>query len=607
MVSPSFHNTTLLWTSQEDDEYQNDAFKKPFASSLGETVIEKWPMWQTMRLLRFYGVHRCLWDTKNEDNSNRKMRHAALLDITAAMGGELTKNQIVQKINVIRATYRYEKKRIKQRMERGLGAKTKLKWFPLADAFLRKVPKKRRKLKSDSNFHSDLEDEITFPINYETLGPLLGEYTTQKINELPYYNILELKEENINTNEDIFKQNEYDDKSKEFSDLKAIEDDLQKQLEILNTSDNKYVHEMLEISGVDSFTSIPKQEQSKDHIKAAWSLETTIQFIHLLKKNSILLTSNLSLELVEESQKTALEAIAREMCRTYKSIEKRWQIFRQTYHDEKLKILENPHYIPLYKWWIEADHIMESMPELKMEAIYLDEFHIGSDNEEQDYESRFENPIPSVAPMSNMNEEMASLFHDEFLLDSKKNLTPDLDTGPLNCDKIIWKGIEDDLLEGKWSLKHSVKFLRLYGAHRCLWDLKDPDYRSRKLRNAAIEDIAASMGYNLTPAYVAKKIKIFRITYMQQRKRILDATQKGLKPDILLKWFPLADSFLRPHIGLRSIQPDAKEIPQFDFQYVYANLNLIDPALLNDFRGKGTQNAINIGDEENVFGNSDDE
>ena len=110
-----------------------------------EFYVEKWPLSQLMRLLRLYGAHRCLWDVTCKDNRNRKMRHAALVDVTAALNNGMSKEQVQQKFNILRATYRYEKKRIKQRIRRGLGARTKLKWFALADAFLRKVPKKGQK------------------------------------------------------------------------------------------------------------------------------------------------------------------------------------------------------------------------------------------------------------------------------------------------------------------------------------------------------------------------------------------------------------------------------------------------------------------------------
>ncbi|XP_061386867.1 uncharacterized protein LOC133321809, partial [Musca vetustissima] len=556
---------------------------------------DKWPVSEIIRLLRFYAGHRCLWDVEHEDNNNRRMRHAALVDITAAMGGHLTKDQVVQKINIIRATYRYEKKRIKQRMKLGMGSKTKLKWFALADAFLRNVPKKGQKGEEARNSDSDLEDAVVFTINPETLGPLLPHKALGKgennlvAGELP----CQLKMENFSDDNEFNEGHEESDLRSEEAikpKLEQVEENLQQQLQILK-------EEKLNDSEIKK--EFPKAKQ--------WTLETSLEFINLLKQYPIVCSTHTS-ESWKSSTNFPLQTIAQEMQWPLESIEKRWHILKETVTKEREKISQDPTYQPPYKWWQETEMLWEKPREIKPETIYLDEMKSPprnhTDHEEddyEDYEKRFENPLPSVAPMSNMNESlMSSLFREDFSMESATNSSYPIEMETekkMPCNKNV---MEDDLLEGKWSLKHSVKFLRLYGVHRCLWDLKDPDYRSRALRNAAIEDIAASMGHGLTAAYVAKKIKIFRITYMQQRKRILETTRRGERPEILLKWFPLADSFLRPHIGLRSIKADVEEVvPQFDFQYVYANLNLIDPGLLNDFRGKGTQNAIDIGNNEN--------
>ncbi|KAI8121570.1 hypothetical protein CVS40_7430 [Lucilia cuprina] len=606
MVSYSFEGNKRLWTVRDEEENEKifcqqskptgvkiPHYIKPTYLANAEYDVEKWPLAQLMHLLRLYAAHRCLWDVSCKDNRNRKMRHAALVDITAALDSGFTKEQVVQKINILRATYRYEKKRIKQRIRRGLGARTKLKWFALADAFLRNVPKKGQKEEDPSNSDSDLEDTIVFTINPESLVSLEEENSIE--------NYQDFKDNGENT----FETEIYTDDSQTNSTVwELAKTSGPKKEKNKDTNGNQ-----LQIE--ESQTKI--QEINQDLIKnkkSAWSLEDSLKFIQLLEDYKILNAD-------KQQEDLALKAVAEEMHYDFKSIEKRWFILQKTYEKEMLIIKENPLYEPKYKWWPvalklfakkESADLTETQnnleKDLTTESIFLTETKSLASSDEEDYDNRFlQNPIPSVAPLSNMNEAMASLFHaneeeDNLSQESNTNSTFHKENDSFSSSKFVWQGLEDDLLEGKWSLKHSVKFLRLYGVHRCLWDLNDPDYRSRTLRNAAIEDIAASMGHGLTASYVAKKIKIFRITYMQQRKRLLEANEKGEKPEILLKWFPLADSFLRPHIGLRSIKSDAKEMPQFDYQYVYANLNLIDPALLTDFRGKGTQNAIEIGNSD---------
>ncbi|XP_067620308.1 uncharacterized protein [Eurosta solidaginis] len=134
-----------------------------------------------------------------------------------------------------------------------------------------------------------------------------------------------------------------------------------------------------------------------------------------------------------------------------------------------------------------------------------------------------------------------------------------------------------------WPLKDNVKFLRLYGAHSLLWDQNNPHFSSSKMRNAAHQDIAAAMGRGMDADYVFKRIQTLRIAYMKHRKRMIEEIKQNREPSFkTILWFPLADSFLRPHIGLRSIIKGERELPQFDYKYVYDYLKAIDPGLLED-------------------------
>uniref|UniRef100_A0A0K8VYB6 MADF domain-containing protein n=1 Tax=Bactrocera latifrons TaxID=174628 RepID=A0A0K8VYB6_BACLA len=563
MSSYSFRGAVKKWIPREEDQtaphtatdsQQRLQLSKSSQQLYSDAVNDKWSVKQLMRLLRLYGAHNCLWDTRHPDNRNRKFRKAALIDITAAMGEGTTCAQVLQKINVLRATYRYEKRRIKQRIRRGIGAKTKLKWFALADSFLRNVPKSEmNKKREDADSDSDLEDALVFTIEPEVLTSLSDGGNFQ--------------------NDDLYIKEEFDQDNIRFPTVSSPEN----------------------VSPLQR-----KSEQMSTSVKRKWTTHESLQFIFLLRSYPLLWQLDINDPLVIEQQATeqekALEEISHTMQLPKQRLRRRLETFIATYRREMEAIKLDSQHKPRFTWWpmvqeyletpqLTKINISENMEEDNKQKLNemapLDSFALDGNTDQPNnalYLSAPSSPTVSqiFSPASPANNEDSIGNNDTYTAERQNFSNPPL--------KLIWNGLEDDLLEGKWSLKHSVKFLRLYGAHRCLWDLNDPDYRSREMRAAAIEDIAAAMGYGLDADYVAKKIKIFRITYMQHRKRMLEAIKQNRAPDVQLRWFPLADSFLRPHIGLRSIKEQEREMPQFDFQYVYANLNLIDPSLLADLK-----------------------
>uniref|UniRef100_A0A0K8V7P1 MADF domain-containing protein n=1 Tax=Bactrocera latifrons TaxID=174628 RepID=A0A0K8V7P1_BACLA len=563
MSSYSFRGAVKKWIPREEDQTAPHTatdsqhqlqLSKSSQQLYSDAVNDKWSVKQLMRLLRLYGAHNCLWDTRHPDNRNRKFRKAALIDITAAMGEGTTCAQVLQKINVLRATYRYEKRRIKQRIRRGIGAKTKLKWFALADSFLRNVPKSEmNKKREDADSDSDLEDALVFTIEPEVLTSLSDGGNFQ--------------------NDDLYIKEEFDQDNIRFPTVSSPEN----------------------VSPLQR-----KSEQMSTSVKRKWTTHESLQFIFLLRSYPLLWQLDINDPLVIEQQATeqekALEEISHTMQLPKQRLRRRLETFIATYRREMEAIKLDSQHKPRFTWWpmvqeyletpqLTKINISENMEEDNKQKLNemapLDSFALDGNTDQPNnalYLSAPSSPTVSqiFSPASPANNEDSIGNNDTYTAERQNFSNPPL--------KLIWNGLEDDLLEGKWSLKHSVKFLRLYGAHRCLWDLNDPDYRSREMRAAAIEDIAAAMGYGLDADYVAKKIKIFRITYMQHRKRMLEAIKQNRAPDVQLRWFPLADSFLRPHIGLRSIKEQEREMPQFDFQYVYANLNLIDPSLLADLK-----------------------
>lgn len=534
-----------------------------------------------------------------------------MIDIKEAMGNGMTMEQLSQKINVIRSTYRYEKRRIKERIKAGQGARTKLKWFALADAFLRSV---------GNDHDSDLEDAVVFTIDPETLiedlVPENQNYISIGPGELlpsSEINNVYQKNEEINrilerrTIKDWFsgvkvsscepslpilkayqeqdclwnvKNPGFHDKHERNRALKIIGKSLKEQL------DSKKVELKLK-----EIHFLFKKEMKKEHVsrgkwfkvagqflgpyfasklqiknpesfrksRRKWKTKDTLKFVELLRRNPCLWGVNGN-QTSDQVITIAILAIVNEMKWPEEKIRRQIQILNSTYTKEKYKIQKLPSYTPNLVWFSTVDSFMSPPPMSPAHSIKSEAFDF-PDND--NYEASLAKPEPPLPRISK--------------------------------DDIKWTPPGNDLLDGKWSLKQSVKFLRLYGAHRCLWDLKDPDYRNKLLRDAALEDIASYMGHGLDAKFVDKKVKIFRITYMQERKRLVDLLKENKEPEIQLKWFPLADCFLRPHIGLRAFKETDPELPQFDYQYVYSNLNLIDPELLNSFEGKGSQNFIKIG------------
>lgn len=94
----------------------------------------------------------------------------------------------------------------------------------------------------------------------------------------------------------------------------------------------------------------------------------------------------------------------------------------------------------------------------------------------------------------------------------------------------------------------TFEFLTSYKQHPCLWDMYLPDFRNRKLRDAA-EEILLPISKLSNIKELRSKIRSIRGTYNQEVKKIHMSTITGCgKKDIYipkLNWFSFADSFLR--------------------------------------------------------------
>nr|BAH71045.1 ACYPI009600 [Acyrthosiphon pisum] len=123
----------------------------------------------------------------------------------------------------------------------------------------------------------------------------------------------------------------------------------------------------------------------------------------------------------------------------------------------------------------------------------------------------------------------------------------------------------------------TIEFLKIYKQHPCLWDKALPDFRNRKMRDAAEEKLLPiSKLSNIKE--LRSKIRSIRGTYNQEVNKIHMSMKTGCgKKDIYipkLNWFSYADSFLRKNFE----------------QYVETQLNLI---LNDEFNTDGTSQICN--------------
>lgn len=101
----------------------------------------------------------------------------------------------------------------------------------------------------------------------------------------------------------------------------------------------------------------------------------------------------------------------------------------------------------------------------------------------------------------------------------------------------------------KWGTKLTIKFLKKYREHRCLWDFNDPDYKNRVERTKALQDIVTCMALNNFDIRSANvKIKALRSTYLHEKRKIRKSSKTGVVYKPKLAWYPLADSFLRNYV-----------------------------------------------------------
>lgn len=332
--------------------------------------------------------------------------------------------------------------------------------------------------------------------------------------------------------------------------------------------DNWQDSQMVEIDVVPE----PKPEPPKSPPLKKWSEKDTLAFVESYKENPILWDKNNPDFYDKLKRQSIIKDISEKLDWPWKKISTKIKILMNTYESERSKMEKaaevGQHYVSNLKWFPIVDSFLcpaaiyyESAsnfidtatippPSVKTEVL---------DPDPPAPSSPLMPPPPSPPASSN---------------DGATGLQSDSDSDEPNIfDNINLKKV-------KWHLDTTMKFIRLLGCHPCLYDLNDPDYNEEISKRAAYVDIAEAMGHGLDAKFVEKKVNGIKNTYLQERKRMVAAAKKKQNANYKLKWYPLADSFLHPHMGLRIFKDVKEKYPKYDKEYLVKTYSKQHPKIV---------------------------
>ena len=96
-----------------------------------------------------------------------------------------------------------------------------------------------------------------------------------------------------------------------------------------------------------------------------------------------------------------------------------------------------------------------------------------------------------------------------------------------------------DAGESKWSTDHTSTFLEIYQRYDVLWDIKNPQYLSKTIRDTKLEDLKTKLTaigiYAPTTEFLRKKIKSLKNVYRQELSKIENSRKSGAGVDEVYK------------------------------------------------------------------------
>lgn len=101
----------------------------------------------------------------------------------------------------------------------------------------------------------------------------------------------------------------------------------------------------------------------------------------------------------------------------------------------------------------------------------------------------------------------------------------------------------------KLSERETVRFVELYEAEECLWNVRANNYKNKDARDIAIDRIVKNLGIpGFTAEDVLKKINNIRSSYLQEINKIKSSTVTGCDSKSVyvprVAWFDIAHRFL---------------------------------------------------------------
>lgn len=96
----------------------------------------------------------------------------------------------------------------------------------------------------------------------------------------------------------------------------------------------------------------------------------------------------------------------------------------------------------------------------------------------------------------------------------------------------------------RWDSATNIRFIEAYQQQVCLWDLQNPEYKSRSARKLAYRNIRDAMDMDLTEKGVILKIRSLRNTYNNELLKFKKSVTTGQIYKSKIPWLDSMDCLM---------------------------------------------------------------